>query len=34
MKGERQIPKIVSDIEIACHEKNIINVDFSILEIL
>jgi len=34
MKGERRIPNIVSNIEIARHEENIINVDFSILEIL
>ena len=34
MKGKGWVPKIISNIEIARHEKNIVNVDLSILEIL
>jgi len=29
-----RVPQTISDIKIACHDENIANVNFSILEIL
>jgi len=34
MIGEKRIPETVSDVKVTHHNENIINVNFSILEIL
>ena len=34
MVGEQSIPKAISNIEVSCHDKDIVNIDLSILKIL
>ena len=34
MVGKQSIPKTISNVEVPCHDKDIIDIDLSILKIL